>query len=126
MTSFRPSNLLIKATLVLVALLSSMLSISNAQASERSTQAWQALAQGATLIDVRTIQEFEQEHLSGALHIPLSDISTMANSLDPSATVVVYCRSGNRASHAKQTLHDMGFKQVINGGGLEEMKASKP
>lgn len=103
-----------------------LMGTNTAQASERADAAWQALANGAALIDVRTEQEFATEHLDAALNMPLSDIGKLAESLDRNTTVVVYCRSGNRASHAKQQLHKMGFDQVINGGGLEEMKASKP
>ena len=104
----------------------SLMGMTTAQASERAENAWQALANGATLIDVRTPQEFTAEHLDDALNMPLSELSEQAKTLDRNAIIVVYCRSGNRASHAKRQLHEMGFDEVYNGGGLVEMKASQP
>lgn len=111
--------------LILLAAIIAIFSI-NALASKRSDIAWQALEQGAVLIDVRTASEYRADHIEGAVNMPLSSLSKLANPLDRDKAVVVYCRSGSRASHAKRQLYDMGFTHVLNGGGLEEMIASKP
>lgn len=112
--------------IVLAALIVGMFGINAAMASKRSDVAWQALKDGAILIDVRTVQEFKAGHLDDAVNMPLSSLNKLANPLDRGKTVVVYCRTGSRASHAKRQLYDMGFVEVYNGGGLEEMKAAKP
>lgn len=117
---------LISSLTVFSALLIGLLAINTAHASERAESAWQALAQGATLIDVRTEQEFATEHLDQALNIPLNNLDELSKSLDRRTKIVVYCRSGSRAAQAKLMLQEMGFTKVYNGGGLEEMKASKP
>jgi rhodanese-related sulfurtransferase len=50
------------------------------------------LASGAQLVEVLPAKEFEEEHLPGAISIPLRklDASTVA-SLDRNRAVVVYC-----------------------------------
>ncbi|MBJ7549742.1 rhodanese-like domain-containing protein [Marinomonas ostreistagni] len=111
--------------LILLAAIIAIFSI-NALASKRSDLAWQALEQGAVLIDVRTAAEFREGHIDSAVNMPLSSLSKLANPIDRDKTIVVYCRSGSRASHAKRQLYDMGFTHVLNGGGLEEMKSTKP
>jgi len=47
---------------------------------------------GAQLVEVLGRDEFEQEHLPGAIHIPLRDLERKAAAaLDRSRPVVVYC-----------------------------------
>jgi rhodanese-related sulfurtransferase len=47
---------------------------------------------GAQVVEVLPRDEFEEDHLPGAIHIPLSAIETDARRLlDPSRPVVVYC-----------------------------------
>ena len=50
------------------------------------------LGQGAQLVEVLPAQEYAEEHLPGAIHIPLKtlDADTTAQ-LDKSAPVIVYC-----------------------------------
>lgn len=95
-------------------------------ASERADTAWQWIVQGAIVVDVRTPQEFEQQHLDGARNYPLSDVATAFNHLDKNTPIVLYCRSGNRSAKAYDYLRQAGFTQLHNGGGLEEMLAVKP
>jgi rhodanese-related sulfurtransferase len=48
--------------------------------------------QGAQLVDVLAAEEFEEDHLPGAINLPLGKIDTEARrQLDPSRPVVVYC-----------------------------------
>jgi rhodanese-related sulfurtransferase len=50
------------------------------------------IEQGAQLIEVLPKEEFEEEHLPGAVNIPLRRIDTEATErLDRSRPVVVYC-----------------------------------
>lgn len=126
MKSWSSQNSLIKTLALWSTLIISLLTINAVHASDRAQSAWQALDQGATLIDVRTPQEFASGHLDNAINMPLNDLGELATSLDANTTIVVYCRSGSRASQAKQQLHEMGFSSVYNGGGLEEMQASQP
>lgn len=77
------------------------------------------------LVDVRTPQEFNQQHLQGAINFPLNTIASAFNQIDKNRSIVVYCRSGNRSGQALRYLKQVGFTQVHNGGGLQELIAAK-
>ena len=50
------------------------------------------LASGAQLVEVLPAKEFEEEHLPGAINIPLKKIdATTIALLDPARAVVTYC-----------------------------------
>ena len=50
------------------------------------------LDQGVQLVEVLPHEEFDEEHLPGAINIPLRRIDVEARQrLDPSRPVVVYC-----------------------------------
>lgn len=81
---------------------------------------------GALIVDVRTPAEFENAHFPGAINIPLQDIEKRINEFGPrDGRIIVYCRTGNRSGKAKTFLESRGYKNVLNGGGLQDMlKAS--
>jgi rhodanese-related sulfurtransferase len=50
------------------------------------------LAAGAQLVEVLPREEFEEEHLPGAINIPLKQLTEQATaSLDKERPVIVYC-----------------------------------
>jgi rhodanese-related sulfurtransferase len=50
------------------------------------------VAQGAQLVEVLPPEEYEEQHLPGAISLPLRKIETEARTrLDPNRPVVVYC-----------------------------------
>ncbi len=50
------------------------------------------LGKGAQLVEVLPKEEFEDEHLPGAINIPLRKIDAEARErLDPDRAVIVYC-----------------------------------
>ena len=50
------------------------------------------VAEGAQLVEVLPKEEYEEQHLPGALHIPLRDIDAEVRArLAPGRPVVVYC-----------------------------------
>jgi phage shock protein E len=75
------------------------------------------------VIDVRTDAEFNEGHLSQALHIPHTTILQGEGfaDLDKTKPVVLYCRTGGRAGQAKAFLEDQGFTDVTNAGGISEL-----
>lgn len=76
-------------------------------------------------IDVRTAEEFAQDHLAQVDYlIPFDEIKNnrTISELDKDAEILLYCRSGQRASVALNTLKDLGFENVQNIGGLDDAR----
>ncbi|HYR64377.1 MAG TPA: rhodanese-like domain-containing protein [Actinomycetota bacterium] len=52
----------------------------------------QLLDEGAQLVDVLPPQEYEDEHLPGAVNVPLKSLDAETTGwMDPARPVVVYC-----------------------------------
>ncbi len=84
------------------------------------------IANGALVVDVRTPAEYAQWHYNGSINIPLAEIEQKINLFgSKDRNIIVYCRTGNRSGKAKEILERYGFKNVINGGGLNDMKSLK-
>jgi rhodanese-related sulfurtransferase len=80
----------------------------------------------AVLIDVRTPEEFAQQHLEGALNINLQspDFVSQIDALDRDAAYAVYCRSGNRSAQAVAIMKDLGFTAVSDHGSVSQASQS--
>ncbi len=91
-------------------------------------RAWQMIAAGALVVDVRTPQEYASGHIQGALNIPYDQIADRLNELGEKKDrpIVLYCRSGRRAGIALATLRRLGYTNVLNAGGLRDLKQAKP
>ncbi len=89
---------------------------------------WERIRAGAHLVDVRTPAEFAEGHLPGACNLPHDRIGERRHELPeaPDAEIVVYCRSGARSGKAAGTLRRMGFRRVLNGGGVGQLAAARP
>jgi adenylyltransferase/sulfurtransferase len=83
---------------------------------------WRSIGKQFFLLDVRERKEFDLANLGGYL-IPLADLSTRLQELDPSACILVHCASGKRSMLACQQLKEAGFKDVWNlKGGIMAVK----
>lgn len=79
----------------------------------------EAIAAGATLIDVRTPQEFAEGHLKGAVNIPVHALESKLSEVgQKDRPVVVYCRSGKRSAKAEGILTKAGFSKVFDLGAM--------
>ena len=74
-------------------------------------------------IDVRTPEEFAEGHIQGAVNIPVDQIAGKIAAVSPNknAPINLYCRSGRRAEAALQELKKMGYTQVSNHGGYQDL-----
>src|SRR5207248_685819 len=72
---------------------------------EVDPRAAQAL-DGASWIDVREGEEWQEGHIPGAVHIPRGYLESRIETAAPdkSAPVVVYCAAGNRSAFSAKTL----------------------
>ncbi len=72
------------------------------------------------ILDVRTEEEFRQGHIEGAILIPDYDLDKLAAEKlpDKDATILIYCRSGNRSELSAHYLIGMGYQNVYDFGGI--------
>jgi hydroxymethylpyrimidine kinase/phosphomethylpyrimidine kinase/thiamine-phosphate diphosphorylase len=71
-----------------------------------------------TLVDVRTPEEHANYHIGGTL-IPLDQLPAHIDQLNPSDTLILYCKSGHRSLIAAQLLYSSGFHTVASlSGGI--------
>lgn len=74
------------------------------------------IKQGATIIDVRSPQEYREGHVDGAISIPdyqiKKDMEKKIQNKDE--LIVVYCSTGHRSQKAQQMLEELGYTNVYN------------
>ena len=76
------------------------------------------------LIDVRSRREFSEEHLDGAINIPLPEVKKNIGRyvIDKNKRILVYCEYGGRSARAVKILEELGYINVYNlKGGLEKI-----
>lgn len=72
------------------------------------------------LIEVLEKEDFDKEHIGGAIHIPMNKIGTEAKQqFNLDEKIVVYCSDENcsASSTAAKKLKDLGFKNVFHYKG---------
>lgn len=70
------------------------------------------------LLDVRTVEEYQEGHLHGAHLIPVDQLENRIQEIPKDKPIYVYCRSGQRAKSAKSKLLAHGYCDVYNFGGI--------
>lgn len=80
----------------------------------------------AFLLDVRTVEEFDERRLPNAQNIDIylgQDFIKQIELLDKSKNYYVYCKAGGRSAQACAIMNDMGFKNAYNlVGGIINWK----
>jgi len=81
----------------------------------------QALNSGRfTLIDIRTIDEYNAGHLKNAKQSDYYQTQAFSNyldSLDKNARYLIYCRTGKRSAASLQIMQEKGFTNVYDLAG---------
>jgi len=79
-----------------------------------------------TVIDVRTPAEYAAGHVQGAENVDVTagTFEQEVGRLDKDGRYLVYCQSGNRSADAAQKMADLGFTQVVDGGGIVSLQAA--
>ena len=76
----------------------------------------------AILVDVRTLEEYVDGHIGGAILLPYDAINaaSAAASLgtDKGRDIILYCRSGRRSSIAASALASLGYTKVYDMGAI--------
>lgn len=87
--------------------------------------------QAPTIVDVREPQEFNICRIPGAILIPLRELPSRVDELDPSQDLVLQCRSGVRSANATAWLRQRGFSRARNLTGgilawIDQVDPSQP
>jgi len=99
-----------------------------------STELKQRLDQGddIQIVDVREDNEVAIGRIPNSVHIPLAQVLTRMNEIDPNRETVVHCKGGGRSARAIDALQRSGFKgklMNLRGGILgwsDEVDPSVP
>ena len=72
------------------------------------------------LLDVREEWEFDRCKIDGSILIPMGQIPSQLNELDPDRVTVMICHHGIRSRHIGIYLEREGFENIINlSGGVD-------
>ena len=76
------------------------------------------------VVDVRTLEEYQQGHIENAKLLPLSELEEKASAVipDKSKKILLYCRSGRRSAVAAELLVNSGYEKVYDFGGINDWK----
>lgn len=102
-----------------------------------TTEAFEELARGALLVDLRETEErLAYGAIPGALHAPRGMLEFWADpsspvhrpEFDPSRRIILHCAVGGRSALAAATLQEMGYGNVaqLEGGFAAWRGAGKP
>ena len=81
----------------------------------------------ATIVDVREKDEWDEEHIPGALHMSRGTIELDLEEKvpDTNALIVCHCGGGGRSALAAESLKNMGYKNARSmAGGFKAWKAA--
>ncbi len=113
-----------KLSYFLFTIILSLVSLSiHAQIADTDTLRSLTAHKGTVIVDVRTVEEYNEGHIESSINIPLQILGDSIERLKHYEKVIVICRSGRRSAKAKTELEEAGFTNVYNGGGWEHLKA---
>jgi len=77
------------------------------------------------LIDVRSVEEYEQNHLVNSINIPFENLEIRIQEIDFTNPIYIICQSGNRSRIAQQMLLKVNGNTVIYNilGGINQYNA---
>jgi rhodanese-related sulfurtransferase len=81
----------------------------------------------AVIVDVRERDEWDEEHIPGAIHLSRGTIELDIEEKvpDPNALIICHCGGGGRSALAAESLQKMGYRNVRSmAGGFKAWKAS--
>ena len=79
-------------------------------------------------IDVRSVDEYAEDHIANTENIPHTEIVARISDLElsKSTPIKVFCRSGVRAGLALTALEELGYTNVENVGGIADAREVYP
>lgn len=77
------------------------------------------------ILDVRSRLEFILGHIQGAVCIPVDTVAAEVprrRNISTTSTILVYCQSGARSATAAGQLRQLGYRKVLDGGGIASVR----
>ena len=76
--------------------------------------------EGYIILDTRTQEEYDDEHIPGAILIPYDEVTEKAEDVltNKDQLILVYCRSGRRSKIAAEALVKLGYSNIKEFGGI--------
>jgi rhodanese-related sulfurtransferase len=82
--------------------------------------------QGATVLDLRAAEAFQQGHINGARHFDAAQLANAGDTLRKykERPLIIYCDRGTTAAATVRSLTQQGFTKVFNlRGGITAWRA---
>jgi rhodanese-related sulfurtransferase len=76
------------------------------------------------LLDVREDDEWQRGHAPGARHIPMGQVPSRIDEINPDAKLFVVCLAGGRSLRVAQYLARNGYRPVNVSGGMQAWAAA--
>jgi rhodanese-related sulfurtransferase len=80
------------------------------------------MEEGAVIVDVRTVNEYQDGHIKGAINIPLQNLAKQLSKLRKDKPVITCCASGMRSAQGKSILKTNGYI-AENGGSWRSLQS---
>lgn len=72
------------------------------------------------IIDIRSVEKYNDSHIPGAINIPSDKLLTSYDKyLNQSETYYIYCQKGLKSLQLSQILNRLGYKLINLNGGYE-------
>lgn len=96
------------------------------QVSQDEAMRMMAQEEDYIILDVRTFEEYAQGHIEDAICVPNESIGEQAPAElpDKDQLIFVYCRSGNRSKQASEKLFNLGYRNIVEFGGINTWTAA--
>jgi rhodanese-related sulfurtransferase len=91
--------------------------------NDEALQAQAADLQKMIIIDIRSPSEYAREHIPGSQNIPTDKLSQADTSQWENASLMFYCKSGNRTQQSKTIIDNIPcIQKLALSGGIEQWK----
>lgn len=77
---------------------------------------------GALIIDVRSLEEYNEKHIAQSVNLELALVESELESLcpDKERELIFYCAAGVRSQKALETALELGYENVCNLGSIDD------
>ena len=83
------------------------------------------IGNGAVIIDVRSPEEYEEDHLPGSINIPLALLRLRVRQFNERRQYILYCNDGSHSAVAAFLLSQNGFDAYMLDGGLSGSRGAR-